>query len=151
MTELCDMGHDGFISPYEGSCVKDFFFALKNSTVSARFVPANSGTKGQHATSRPSKPLKGPRVVGNLCVPPKKRGPYGNRRPLPQSYLAYSSLSPVKDPSFQVLIMEVPSRCPILTALLHSSFKVPGVQAPFPGSLNKRLSTKNLPTFISRL
>ena len=33
------------------------FFALKNPTVSAGFEPANLGTKGQLATSRPPKPL----------------------------------------------------------------------------------------------
>ena len=33
------------------------FFALKNPTASAGFKPANLGTKGQHATSRPPKPL----------------------------------------------------------------------------------------------
>ena len=33
------------------------FFALKNPTASAGFEPANLGTKGQHATSRPPKPL----------------------------------------------------------------------------------------------
>ena len=32
-------------------------FALKNPTASAGFEPANLGTKGQHATSRPPKPL----------------------------------------------------------------------------------------------
>ena len=32
------------------------FFALKNPTASAGFEPANVGTKGQHATSRPPKP-----------------------------------------------------------------------------------------------
>ena len=31
--------------------------ALKNPTVSAGYEPANLGTKGQHATSRPPKPL----------------------------------------------------------------------------------------------
>jgi hypothetical protein len=31
----------------------------KNPTVSAGFEPANLGTKGQHATSRPPKPLFG--------------------------------------------------------------------------------------------
>jgi hypothetical protein len=35
------------------------FFHPKNPTASAVFEPANSGTKGQHATSRPTKPLKG--------------------------------------------------------------------------------------------
>ena len=33
------------------------FFALKNPTASAGFQPANLGTKGQHATPRPPKPL----------------------------------------------------------------------------------------------
>jgi hypothetical protein len=33
------------------------FFARKNQTASARFEPASLGTKGQHATSRPPKPL----------------------------------------------------------------------------------------------
>jgi biopolymer transport protein ExbD len=33
------------------------FFALKNPTASAGFEPANLGSKGQHATSRPPKPL----------------------------------------------------------------------------------------------
>ena len=42
--------------PSEGSCAEDFF-ALKNPTASAGFEPANLGTKGQHATSRPPKPL----------------------------------------------------------------------------------------------
>ena len=33
------------------------FFRPKNPTDSARFEPANLGTKGQHATPRPPKPL----------------------------------------------------------------------------------------------
>ena len=33
------------------------FFALKNLTASAGFKPANLGTKGQYATSRPPKPI----------------------------------------------------------------------------------------------
>ena len=40
----------------EGRRAEDFF-ALKNPTVSARFEPANLGTKGQHSTSRPPKPI----------------------------------------------------------------------------------------------
>ena len=47
----CRHGTDGFTSP-----PKDFF-ALKNPTASAEFEPANLGTKCQHATSRPPKPL----------------------------------------------------------------------------------------------
>ena len=34
------------------------FFALKNATASAGFEPAKLGNKGQHATSRPPKPLR---------------------------------------------------------------------------------------------
>jgi hypothetical protein len=33
------------------------FFALKNPTASTLFEPANFGSKGQHPTSRPPKPL----------------------------------------------------------------------------------------------
>jgi hypothetical protein len=40
----------------EGSRAEDFF-ALKNPTYSAGFEPANLGTKGQHSTPRPPKPL----------------------------------------------------------------------------------------------
>ena len=48
-------GTDGFTShPKEG--VLRIFFALKSSTASVGFEPANLGTKGQHATSRPPKP-----------------------------------------------------------------------------------------------
>ena len=39
------------------SLPKDFF-ALKNPTASARFEPANLGTKRQHAASRTTKPLR---------------------------------------------------------------------------------------------
>ena len=42
--------------PSEGRRAVDFF-ALKNPTALAGFEPANLGTKGQHATSRPPKPL----------------------------------------------------------------------------------------------
>ena len=42
--------------PSEGRRAEDFF-ALKNPTASAVFEPANLGIKGQHATSRPPKPL----------------------------------------------------------------------------------------------
>ena len=40
----------------EGRRAEDIF-ALKNPTASDGFKPANLGTKGQHATSRPPKPL----------------------------------------------------------------------------------------------
>ena len=49
-------GTNGFTSlPREG--VLRIFFALKNLTASAGFEPLNLGNKGQHATSRPPKPL----------------------------------------------------------------------------------------------
>ena len=51
-------GTNGFTSlPKEG--VLRIFFALKNPTASAGLEPANLGTKGQHATSGPPKPLHG--------------------------------------------------------------------------------------------
>jgi hypothetical protein len=40
--------------PSKGRCAEDFF-ALKYLMASARFEPANLGTKGQHATPRPPK------------------------------------------------------------------------------------------------
>ena len=43
--------------PSEGRLAEDFF-ALKNPTGSAEHEPANLGTKGHDATSRPPKPLK---------------------------------------------------------------------------------------------
>ena len=54
MPQICDMEQTALL-PFrrEGW---GFFFALKNPTVSAGFEPANLGTKGQHATSRPTKP-----------------------------------------------------------------------------------------------
>ena len=43
--------------PSEGRRAEEFF-ALKIPTASAVFEPGNLGTKGQHATSRPPKPLE---------------------------------------------------------------------------------------------
>ena len=43
--------------PSEGRRAEEFS-ALKYPTASAGFEPANMGTKGQHATSKPPKPLK---------------------------------------------------------------------------------------------
>jgi len=45
-------GTDVFTSPSEERRAEDFF-AIKNPTASAGCKPANLGTKGQHATSRP--------------------------------------------------------------------------------------------------
>jgi hypothetical protein len=41
---------------------------------------------------------------------PQKRGPYRNRRPFPEPYLAYLSESPVKEPSLQVPLIQLPWR-----------------------------------------
>jgi len=49
-------GTDGFTSPPKEGVLK-IFSTLKNPTASAGFEPANLGTKGQHATSRPPKPI----------------------------------------------------------------------------------------------
>jgi len=49
-------GTDGFTSPPKEDVLR-IFFALKNPTASAGVEPANFGTKGQHATSRPPKPM----------------------------------------------------------------------------------------------
>jgi len=48
-------GTDGFTSPPKEGVLR--IFRPKNPTASAGFEPANLGTKGQHATSRPPKPL----------------------------------------------------------------------------------------------
>jgi hypothetical protein len=57
-------GTDGFTSPpKEGG-----FFRPKIPTASAVFEPANLGTKGQHATSRPPKPLASTLAYRILCI-----------------------------------------------------------------------------------
>jgi hypothetical protein len=50
-------GNNGFTSPPKEGVLR-IFTPFKNPTVSAGFEPANLGTKGQHATSRPPKPLQ---------------------------------------------------------------------------------------------
>ena len=49
-------GTEGFTSPPKEGVLR-IFFALKNPKASVGFEPANLCTKGQHATSRPQKPL----------------------------------------------------------------------------------------------
>jgi hypothetical protein len=56
MPQIYDMGPAGFTSPPKEG-VLGIFFALKNLTISVGFEPANLGTRGQHASSRPPKPL----------------------------------------------------------------------------------------------
>jgi hypothetical protein len=50
-------GTDGFTTPPKEGVLRTFF-ALKNPTASAGFEAANLGSKGQHATPRPQKPLE---------------------------------------------------------------------------------------------
>ena len=77
---------------------------------------------------------------------PKEWGPYGNRHPFPEPYLAYPSGSPVKEPSLQVPIIELPQRdtsplpgspmgplwreMPISRAFLYISSRVPESSPP---------------------
>ena len=55
MPWIYDMGQTALLT-FRRKAYSGFFFALKNPTASAGFEPANFGTKGQHATSRPPKP-----------------------------------------------------------------------------------------------
>jgi hypothetical protein len=57
----------------EGRRAEDFF-ALKNPTASAGFEPANLGTKGQHATSRPPKPRLSKLIMEWIPGESRKRG-----------------------------------------------------------------------------
>jgi hypothetical protein len=50
-------GTHSFTSLTKEAVLGIFFFALKNPTASAGFEPANLGSKGQHANSRPPKLL----------------------------------------------------------------------------------------------
>ena len=45
-----------------------FFSALKNPMASAGFEPANLGTKGRQATSRPPKPLHRMKAISVLAI-----------------------------------------------------------------------------------
>ena len=58
--------------PSEGRRAEDFF-VLKNPTASAGFEPSNLGTKGQHATSRPPKPLKFRLLQFGKLIQPNKQ------------------------------------------------------------------------------
>ena len=70
-------GTNDFTSlPKEG--VVRIFFALKNPTASAGFEPANLGTKGQHATSRPPKTLMFWDATGRRTEKLKNTSPYAS-------------------------------------------------------------------------
>ena len=55
MQQIYDMGPTALLPLRRKACWG--FFRPKNPTASAEFEPANLGTKGQHATPRPPKPL----------------------------------------------------------------------------------------------
>ena len=55
MPLIYDMGPTALLPLWWKACWR--FFRPKNPKVSAGFEPANLGTKGQHATPRPPKPL----------------------------------------------------------------------------------------------
>jgi hypothetical protein len=55
MPQICDMGPTALLPSRRKACW-GIFFALKNPMASAGFEPANLGTRGQHATSRPLVP-----------------------------------------------------------------------------------------------
>jgi len=56
MPQIYDMGPTALL-PLRRKACWGFFSPLKNPTASAGFEPANLGTKGQHATPRPPKPI----------------------------------------------------------------------------------------------
>ena len=56
MPHIYDMGPTALLPLRQKACWG--FFRPKNPTASAGFEPSNLGTKGQHATPRPPKPLK---------------------------------------------------------------------------------------------
>ena len=55
MPQIYDMGPTVLLPLRRKACWR--YFRPKNPTASAGFQPANLGTKGQHATPRPLKPL----------------------------------------------------------------------------------------------
>ena len=71
--------------------------------ISLKFLIKNSQIK------KNSLSLKDPRKGASLHVP-QKRGLYGNRHQFPEPHLAYLSGSPVKEPSLQVSLIELPRK-----------------------------------------
>jgi hypothetical protein len=56
MPQICDMGPI-ILLPFRRKACWGFLSPFKNPTASAGFGPANLGSRGQHATSAPPKPL----------------------------------------------------------------------------------------------
>jgi hypothetical protein len=75
--------------------------------------------------------LEDPRKGTPPSLNVSQNGAPGNRHSFPEPYLTYSSGSPVKEPSLQVPLVELPQREMLCSrVLLHSSFKVPGYEPP---------------------
>jgi hypothetical protein len=74
MPKICDMGQTALL-------------ALKNPMASAGFEPANLGTKGQHATSRPRKPIHSEYVI--LIAFPLRQWLYERASTLRYTYITY--------------------------------------------------------------
>ena len=78
MPQIYDMGPTALLPLRRKKCLG--FFRPKNQTASVGFEPANLGTKSQHATPRPPKPLLCPihnkikydscRIISTLLVSP---------------------------------------------------------------------------------
>jgi hypothetical protein len=62
-------GTHSFTSLPKEGVLRIFFFALENPTASAGFERTNLRSEGQHATSRPPKPLSGIPYRLNLLKP----------------------------------------------------------------------------------
>ena len=57
MPQIYDMGPTALLPLRRKACWGFFFSPFKNPTASAGFETATLGTKGQHATPRPPKPI----------------------------------------------------------------------------------------------
>ena len=77
--------------------------------------------------------LEGPRKGASPCSP--KLGPYGNKCQFPEPYLAYPLGVPVKEPSLQVPLLELP-HWEVLCFQIPFSFifQSPWYMSPLPGS-----------------
>jgi len=67
MPQICYIGPTALLPLWRKACWG--FFRPKNPTASARCEPANLGTKGQHATSRPPKPLGHDGYCDGVLIP----------------------------------------------------------------------------------
>ena len=88
--------------PSEGRRAEDFF-ALKNPTASAGFEPANLGTKGQHATSRPPKPL----VWVLLCTKAQKNDTKTKRQVV--NYIRWGQFKRRNNITKVIEVLEIPN------------------------------------------